>query len=84
MLAVAAGGKLHYARQDARTCVVDDTLQPIASLLEESLQVIDGLVQDGYAESAATIMEAYLTKIREDCVPRYSAMKQRIDTLANN
>jgi hypothetical protein len=84
LLLAAIGGTWHYARQDLRTCMVDDNLQPIASLLEENRKIIDGLQAGGFANSESTILESYLANIRKDGAPKYSAMKQRIDTLVNN
>ena len=40
---IAIVGALHYLRQDTRTCEVDDTLEPIAALIDENRSIIDGL-----------------------------------------
>ena len=83
-IATTAGISWHLADQALRHCAVDDTVQPIAALVDENRKIIDGLVKDGDADSESTILETYLAKIRKDGVPKYSAMKQRIDTLVNN
>ena len=84
LLALAIGGTWHYARQDLRTCVVDDSLQPIAELLKDNRRLIDSLTHDGMADSESALLDTYLQRIRTDGVPKHSAMKQRIDTLVNN
>ena len=84
ILAVAIGGTWHYARQDLHVCIVDDSLQPIATLLEDNKKLVDELKTDGYADSESTILGSYLARIRKDGVPKNSAMKQLIDRLANN
>jgi hypothetical protein len=84
LLATAIGATWSYARRDLRTCVVDDTLQPISSLLEENRKIIENLKSGGYTESESALLQTYLTRIRSNGVPQNSAMKQRIDTLVDN
>ena len=81
---IAIVGALHYLRQDTRTCEVDDTLEPIAALIDENRSIIDGLRKDGFADSEQTILVSYMSRIRQEGVPKNGAMRQRIDTLANN
>ena len=74
----------HVAREDLSRCEVDDTLRPLAGLLEENQKIIGSLQHDGYAESEAALLTTYLALIRKDGVPKNSAMKQRIDQIGNN
>lgn len=83
-VAIAIGGAWHYTRQELRTCVSDSTMQPIASLLGENRKIVDSLIKEAGVASESEILETYLEDIRKDGVPKYSAMKQSIDTLANN
>jgi hypothetical protein len=82
--AIAFAGIWHHMRQGLRRCEVEDALQPIASLLEDNRKIVESLKRDGLVESESAILDTYLQDIRRDGVPKYSAMKQRIDTLANN
>lgn len=84
LLAIAIGGTWYFARQDLRTCVVDDNLQPIASLLGQNRKTMQELKSSGYAESESTLLDSYLARIRRDGAPPNSGMKQRIDSLVNN
>ena len=83
-LAIAVAGTLHFARRDLRRCAVDDTLQPIAALLDDNRRIIESLRTGGFAESESAILSTYLQRIRKDGVPDNSAMKQDIDALNNN
>ena len=81
---IAIVGTFYYARQDARRCEVDDTLQPIVALIDDDQRIIDGLRTDGLAESESAILVSYMNRIRHDGVPKNGVMKQRIDALVNN
>jgi secreted Zn-dependent insulinase-like peptidase len=72
----------HFARQDLRAYELDDTLRPIAALIDENLKTLDSLKKDGISESE--ILANYLQQIRKDGVPKNSGFKQRIDSLVNN
>lgn len=86
-LALLGGGALvlqQAARADLRTCLVDDTLEPVAALVEQNQKIVEGLKAGGFAASEAAVLASYMADIRKDGVPRHSEMKQRIDTLVNN
>jgi hypothetical protein len=82
--AATAGISWYFAEQALRRCMVDNTLQPSADLLKDNQRIIDSLIHDGLAASEPLLLNNYLQRIRQDGLPKYSAMKQRIDTLVNN
>ena len=84
LASAAIGATWYIARQDVRSCVVDDTLQPIAALAEENRKIIEAVKAEGLADSESALLGSYLARIRKDGVPTNSGMKQRIDTLVNN
>jgi hypothetical protein len=83
-VALTATVTWHFARQDLRRCEVDDTLRPIAALLEDNRTIVEAIKKDGMAESESVILSTYLAQVRKDGVSQHSAFKQRIDALVNN
>jgi hypothetical protein len=84
LLAVTAAGTWYAARRELVACIVDDSLQPIAALLEDDAKILKALQSEQYAASESAILDSYLTRIRRDGVPKNAGMKQRIDQLVNN
>lgn len=84
LVAAAVAVTWQFSQRALRACMVDDTLQPVAVLLEENRSILAGLQSQGNAASESAILESYLSRIRSDGVPRNSAMKQQIDRLVNN
>jgi hypothetical protein len=84
LLAGAAAISWHLARADLRSYAVDDTLQPVAVLLEDNQKIAASLVHEDGVASESAILSTYLERIRKDGVPKSSAMKQKIDRLTNN
>jgi hypothetical protein len=84
LLSAAIGATWYVARQDIRSCVIDEALQPIAALTEENRKILETLKSEGLADSEGALLGSYLARIRKDGVPVNSGMKQRIDTLVNN
>lgn len=69
---------------DLKRCVVDEGLAPVGALLADDQRIVESLVKDGLADSEGTLLESYLARIRKDGVTKYSAMRQRIDSLVDN
>lgn len=63
---------------------VTSLLQPAAKLIDENEALLKELQTKPYAEDDATILVAYLAKIRRDGVPKHAGMRQRLDQLAEN
>jgi hypothetical protein len=75
----------HEALEESRSHLIAAELQPIATLLKDNqafLQELQG--GEPFTEKDSGILESYLSKIRRDGVAKYSDMKQRLDTLAEN
>jgi hypothetical protein len=81
VLSIAFGA--HFA-QTMRARDLSDTLQPIASLLEENRKILSSLKADDPAVPESMLLEAYLANIRKEGLPKYAAVKQRIDMLVDN
>jgi hypothetical protein len=84
MLAAAVWGTWQLAQREVLACKVDDSLQPVAALLEENASILRAIQTERYAESESAILDSYLMRIRRDGVPKSAGMKQRIDQLVNN
>lgn len=84
LVAAAVAVTWQYSQRALRACVVDETLQPVAALLEENRRILAALQSQGHAASESALLESYLRRIRSDGVPRHSAMKQQIDRVVNN
>jgi hypothetical protein len=74
----------HSALIASRAQVAIYELQPIATLVKENQTLLQELRSDSYSEKDSSILESYLAKIRREGVPKYAAMKQRLDQLAEN
>lgn len=84
VIVAAAAIGWHFAEQALRRCVADNTLQPSVELLKDNQRIIDSLIHDGLAASERAFLNNYLQSIRQDGLPKYAGMKQRIDTLVDN
>jgi len=77
----------YHAREalaEVRTHVVAGELQRIAGLLNDTQALIRELQTEPFTEKDYGILESYLAKIRRDGVAKHGAMKQRLDTLAED
>jgi hypothetical protein len=84
MLGIAIWGTWRVAQRETVACLVDDSLQPIAALLQENANILHAIQTERYADSESAILDSYLMRIRRDGVPKNAGMKQRIDQLVNN
>jgi hypothetical protein len=87
LVALTTTGGWYYERHSSdslRAQIVADELQPIATLLKENDALIEELKSEPFTEKDSGILEAYLTKIRRDGVPKHADIKQKLDTLAEN
>ena len=85
LLVVAAiSGTWQYAQAQLRSRDVEDTLQPMAALLDDNRKILSALKSEGLADSDSFLLDTYLAQIRTDSVPKHAETKQRIDALVNN
>jgi len=82
VLAVAVSSAItwHFARNDLR----EDTIQPVAALLDANAKLVESLKKAEGVDSEAQILPTYLAMVRKDGVPKHSDLKQQIDELVNN
>ena len=83
-LVATMAGTWYYAKGELRTRDLEETLQPIASLLDEDRKILNDLKTEGLGDSDSVVLENYLARIRGDSVPKHAELKQRIDALVNN
>ena len=74
----------HIARADLRQFTAEDTLQPVAALLEDNHKLVASLQQAEGVDTEGALLPAYLALIRKDGVPKHSELKQAIDRWMNN
>lgn len=82
-VAIAAGTfgiTWHVARSDVR----EDTIQPVAALLDQNSKLVESLKTAEAIDSEGAILPTYLSLIRKDGVAKHSDVKQQIDQLVNN
>ena len=84
LLAAAITGTWIYAQSEMRNRDIEDTLQPIASFLEEDRKILNDLKAQGLGDTDSVLLETYLARIRADNVPKHAVLKQHIDALVNN
>ena len=84
VMVVAMAGTWQYAQAELRSRDIEDTLQPMAALLDNNLKILSDLKVEGLADSDSVLLDTYLARIRADSVPKHAVLKQRIDALVNN
>ena len=84
VMVAAIAGTWYYAKRELRTRDVEDTLQPMAALLEEDRRILSDLKVEGLADSDSVLLDTYLARIRADSVPKHATTTHAIDALANN
>ena len=81
LLAASIAGTWHYAQ---RSRDLQDSLQPIAALLEADRKIFNDLKTEGMLGSDADLLETYLASIRKDGAAKHATTTHAIDALANN
>ncbi len=81
---VVAWNQARTELQASNARLVASLLQPAAKLIQENQALLKELQAAPYTEEDATILVAYLAKIRRDGVPKHAGMRQRLDLLAEN
>ena len=87
ILVLLLAGAWYHVDGDLRASRKQQTarlLIPVAELLKENHALIAELRAEPFTEKDASILEAFLIKIRRDGLTKNAAMKQRLDTLAEN
>ena len=87
VLALTMTGAWYHASEalrQSRAQLIGNTLEPLASLLNEHQALTEELQSEAFTEKDAGILASYLAKIRRDGVAKHADMKQRLDQLAEN
>ncbi len=62
----------------------DETLLPALELLEDNRRIMEGVKALPRLDSPEGLLAYYLQRIREDGVPKHSALRQQIDAIVDN
>jgi hypothetical protein len=84
LIAATVAGAAWYQASAALRHQRLDELSPIAALLKEDQELLQGLHTDSALEKESGILASYLAKIRADGLAKHADMKERLDRLAEN
>jgi len=84
LVALAVEGTCHFEQVQSRRRDLQETLQPIASLLDDDRKILRALESDGLLDAGSVSLQRYLERLRTDGVAKNAQAKQQIDALVSN